>query len=334
MKKIIELLVKITRNISDLFNLFSIKLIDKFNINIFKPKKEEEIFENTEEIKKDVKKTLKNEKEIKKYKDREKIIRDIINRKIININNLNKISNSEYFIIIPKLHMEINKEIRRILFEDERGVFKNSIFKYFEEKNFINLGKQFSPIYLKSRDELKDNYRDIKIFKKILDEKMNSLLKKDIKLIEKQIRKNKKNEKVKEYFYDKNKLKDKKYLFFDFMIISSLNLNKENITLVDEKSKKEFLFKIVNQELQMANLKQIIIASGINFFLNAKYPQKIKEIIRKNEAEIKKSLNIQNFIGTINKEDLGNTLKSLLKEEYEDKYANEFMKIYNVIMGL
>src|SRR3989344_3596201 len=155
---IIEKLANICLNISNIFSLFSIKLIDKLNINIYKPKYEEKILQNTDDIKKDTRQILKDGEEIKKYKEKEKLIKELINRKIINVNNLNKVSNSEHFIIIPKIHLTINdKKVRKILFGED-GSFKNSIFGYFDEENFVNLGKRFSPIYLKDKYDIQESY--------------------------------------------------------------------------------------------------------------------------------------------------------------------------------
>jgi len=162
--KTLEFIANISLSISNFFSLIHIKIIDKFEININKPKHEKEILLNTQKIKSDIKIVLSNkEEEIKKLKEREKIIREIITKDLININQLNSISKSEYFIVIPKLYTKLNKESRKILFENE-GFYQNSIFKYFQEQKFINLGKTWTPVYIKNRDELKTAFRNFNFF--------------------------------------------------------------------------------------------------------------------------------------------------------------------------
>ena len=112
--KTLEFIANISLSISNFFSLIHIKIIDKFEININKPKHEKEILLNTQKIKSDIKIVLSNkEEEIKKLKEREKIIREIITKDLININQLNSISKSEYFIVIPKLYTKLNKESRK-----------------------------------------------------------------------------------------------------------------------------------------------------------------------------------------------------------------------------
>ncbi|MCG2719709.1 MAG: hypothetical protein L6266_03170, partial [Nanoarchaeota archaeon] len=199
---------------------------------------------------------------------------------------------------------------------------------------FIDLGKRFSPIYLKNRDDLKKGYQNILIFKKILDEKIDSLLKKDNEIIKKRIEKMKGEEEIRNYFYEGDILKEDKYLFFDFMLISSVNLNKENVTLIDEKAKKDFLFRIVNQEIQEIKLKEIIINSGLKVFLNESFSSQIQKKLLKKESFIKENLRIDNFLEEINESDLKNLFEKILKEKYEEKYLKEFFKEHKLISNL
>ncbi len=329
---IIEKLANICLNISNVFNLFSIKLIDKLNINIYNPKHEEKILQNTEDIKKDTQQILKDGEEIKRYKEKEKLIRELINRKIINVNNLNKVSNSEHFIIIPKIHLTINdKKIRKILF-GEGGSFKNSIFDYFDQKNFINLGKKFSPIYLKDKYNIKQPYRNLAVFKRILDNKLKDLIYKDNKEIVRLIQRHKNRKEIKIFFEGKD-ISHEKFLFLDYMIISSLNLNKENITL-EETAHKQFLLKILTKEAQDIKIKEVILESGLRLFLNEEYPANIKNKLLKEETNIKKRLKIDNFFSEINKSDFETILKELLSENYEQVYSDNFFKLQNLIKEL
>jgi len=331
-KIIIEKIANLCISISNAFNLFSVKLIDKFQINIYKPKHEEEILQNTNAIKENTQKMLKKEdEEIKKYKDREKIIKELINREIINVNNLNKVSNSEHYIIIPRIYLNIrNKRIRRILFGKE-GSFKNSIFKYFDEKNFINIGKKFAPIYLKDVKDIQKAYRGVLIFKKILDEKIERLLKEDNKEIIRLIQKHKNNREIKAFFLED--VKNNEFLFLDYIIVSSLNLNKENITIT-KNAEKNILFKILTKEAQNVKLKEIILESGLRLFLDKEYPQNIKERLLKNESLIKQKLKIENFFQDINKVDFDTVLKELLSKDYKQIYSDNFFKIQGLIKDL
>jgi len=335
LKFILEKIADITLNLSTFFSIIHVKIVDKLNINIYKPKYEEEILQNTETTKGDVKKLLSNEEELKKYKDREKIIKEIINQEIININNLNQVSKSEYYIIVANLYMLLgNKETRPIILGEE-GSFKNSVTKYFEEKGYIKLGKKYSDVYLKSKSDLKKNYRNLIVFKKILDEKFKSMVEKDNSFLIKKINKVKKNKIIKEYFYDsEGKLKKEKYLFFDYMIISTLNLNKENITIIDKKAQQKFLFTILNKEIQNVKLKEIISESGLKFFLNKEYPSEIKKKILGKESSIKRSLKIGNFLEDLNKDDLTKTFQDILKKDFEEQYINAFFNKYNLVRDL
>ncbi len=328
-KFLIEKIANICLSISNVFSVFSIKLIDKFQINVYKPKYETEILQNTEEIKEDTKNILKNEIEIKKYKDREKIIKELINREIININNLNKVSNSEHFIIIPRIYLTINdKKVRKILFKDN-GSFKNSVFRYFDKEQFVNLGKKFSPIYLKDKYDIRKPYRDIFVFKKLLDDKLKELIKEDNKEIIKLIQRHKRRKEIKDFFGEDD-ISNKKFIFLDYMVISSLNLNKENIT-VERETQKRFIFKILLNEAQNVKIKEIILDSGLKLFLNEDYPKHIQEKLLKNESNIKQKLNIKNFFDDINKSDFESVLKDILLENYNQIYIDNFFKIQKLI---
>ena len=329
---LIEKLVNICLSISNVFNVFSIKLIDKFQINIYKSKHEERILQNTEEIKADTTRILRNEEEIKKYKEKERLIKELINQDIINVNNLNKVSNSEHFIIIPKIHLTINdKKVRKILFGED-GSFKNSIFGYFDEENFVNLGKRFSPIYLKDKYDIQESYREMAVFKRVLDNKLKDLIKKDNQEIIDLIRRHKNRREIK-VFLEEQKSLNEKFLFLDYMIISSLNLNKENITL-GENAQKRFLFKILIKEAHDVKIKEIILESGLRFFLNKEYPADIKDKLLKNESVIKQKLKVKSFFDNINKNDLETILKELLYRNYQQNYLDNFFKIQNLIKGL
>ncbi|MEK6917824.1 MAG: hypothetical protein AABW51_02650 [Nanoarchaeota archaeon] len=331
-KFIIEKLANICLSISNVFNLFSIKLIDKLNINIYKPKYEEKIFQNTESINKDTQQILKNDEDIKRYKEKEKLIKELINRKIINVNNLNKVSNSEHFIVIPKIHLNINdKKVRKILFGEE-GSFKNSIFSYFDQGDFVNLGKKFSPIYLKDKYSIKQPYRNISIFKKILDNKLKDLIYKDNKEIVRLIQRHKNRKEIK-VFFEGEDVSNKKFLFLDYMIISSLNLNKENITL-EEGVHKQFLFKILTKEAQNIKIKEVILESGLKLFLNEEYLNFIKDKLLKNESTIKQKLKIDNFFEDINKNEFEKVLKQLLENDYQQIYSDNFFKLQSLIKEL
>jgi|SRR3989344_4711355 len=329
---IIEKIVNLSLSISNIFNLFSLKLIDKFNINIYKPKHEEEILKSVKENKQYLKKLLINKSEIKRYEDREKIIKEIISQDIININNLSNISHSEHFIIILKLHLAIkNRKVRQILF-GENGSFENSIFKYFDEENFVKLGKQFAPVYIKDKFEMKEPYRNMFVFKKLLDNRLKNLIAKDNQRILYLIQRYKNRKEIKNFFQNLD-VNNKKFLFLDYLIISSLNLNKENIT-IEGTTQKKFLFNILSNEAQNVKLKEIILQSGIKLFLNKKYPQNIRSKLLENEIFIKQKLKIENFFGEINKNDIENVLKMLLTKDYKQGYLDNFIKIQSIIKEL
>ncbi|MEX0932895.1 MAG: hypothetical protein WDZ77_02240 [Candidatus Pacearchaeota archaeon] len=308
------------------------KIIDKLEININKPKHEEEILRNTETIKVDVKTVLSNqEDEIKKLRDREKIIKEIVTKDLMSINRLNSISNSEYFIVIPKMYTKLKKENMRVLFENN-GFYKNSVFKYFQEQNFVNLGKTWTPVYIKNRDELKKGFRNFKIFKKFIDSKSSSLIKKDNTRIKQAILNKRDDEAIKPYFFDeKGKLRTNEYLFFDFMIVSSLNLNEENVTIFDKEAKINFVSKILSHEIQDIKLKEIISKSGIKLFLNEIFPLDVRKILTENNDKLLVELKVQSFMDSINKRDLDSVLKNILKEKYKNNYTDEFMRVYNLI---
>src|SRR3989339_792177 len=79
--KLVEIVANITLSISNIFSLIHVKIIDKFEININKPKHEDEILSNTTETNENVKILLSDkEEELKKLRDREKIIREIITK--------------------------------------------------------------------------------------------------------------------------------------------------------------------------------------------------------------------------------------------------------------
>ena len=113
--KLAETIANLFLSISNIFSLFHIRIIDKFQININKPRHEEEILSNTQKIDSKVEVVLSNqENEIKRLKEREKIIKEIVSKNLININNLNNLSKSEYFIVVPKLYTKLNKESWRL----------------------------------------------------------------------------------------------------------------------------------------------------------------------------------------------------------------------------
>src|SRR3989339_79275 len=317
--KLVEIVANITLSISNIFSLIHVKIIDKFEININKPKHEDEILSNTTETNENVKILLSDkEEELKKLRDREKIIREIITKEIININNLNSISNSEYFIVVPKLYTKLNKDSRKILFENN-GFYQNSIFEYFQDQNFINLGKTWTPIYIKNRDELKKGFRKFDIFKKFVDSKVSTLIKKD-------------NDEIRAYFFDnREKLRFKEYLFFEFMIVSSLNLNEENITIFDEETKINFISKILSHQIQDIKLKEIMIGGGIKLFLNESFPNDVKKDLKNNSDLLLNKLEINNYLEKINRRDLDKALKEILKEKYKKEYADEIMRVYNLV---
>ena len=327
-----KIVANITLSISNIFSLIHVKIIDKFEININKPKHEDEILSNTTETNENVKILLSDkEEELKKLRDREKIIREIITKEIININNLNSISNSEYFIVVPKLYTKLNKDSRKILFENN-GFYQNSIFEYFQDQNFINLGKTWTPIYIKNRDELKKGFRKFDIFKKFVDSKVSTLIKKDNEIIRKKIYDKKDNDEIRAYFFDnREKLRFKEYLFFEFMIVSSLNLNEENITIFDEETKINFISKILSHQIQDIKLKEIMIGGGIKLFLNESFPNDVKKDLKNNSDLLLNKLEINNYLEKINRRDLDKALKEILKEKYKKEYADEIMRVYNLV---
>lgn len=330
--KLAEIIANISLSISNMFSLLNIKIIDKFQININKPKHEREILSNTREIKTDVKIVLSNqEDEIKRLREREKIIKEIISKDLININNLNSISKSEYFIVIPKLYTKLNKESRQVLFENE-GFYQNSLFRYFQEQDFINLGKTWTPVYIKNRDELKIGFRKFNFFKKFIDKKVVSLMKKDNEMIKKLLLKKKNVDLIKQYFFDeKGKLRFKEYLFFDFMIVSSINLNEENITILDKEARINFVSKILSHQIQDIKLKEIMIGGGIKLFINNSFPKEVRTQLVNNSSNLLLKLGINTFLDTINRKDLEKALEEILKKKYKKDYANEFMRVYNLV---
>src|SRR3989339_531392 len=299
--KLVEIVANITLSISNIFSLIHVKIIDKFEININKIKRKKE----------------KNKENNKK--------------KNININNLYSISNSEYFIVVPKLYTKLNKDSRKILFENN-GFYQNSIFEYFQDQNFINLGKTWTPIYIKNRDELKKGFRKFDIFKKFVDSKVSTLIKKDNEIIRKKIYDKKDNDEIRAYFFDnREKLRFKEYLFFEFMIVSSLNLNEENITIFDEETKINFISKILSHQIQDIKLKEIMIGGGIKLFLNESFPNDVKKDLKNNSDLLLNKLEINNYLEKINRRDLDKALKEILKEKYKKEYADEIMRVYNLV---
>lgn len=330
MKKIIEFIVNIALGISDLFSVISVRLIDKFEISINKSEHENKILENTIKTNEMLKKNSKKDE----FKKREKIMKELVRKKIIKINELNSLSRSEYFIVIPKIYIKPNKGIRKKLFENE-GFFENSVFKYFEKEGFTNLGTKWHPIYIKNREDLKKSFRKFRKLRKHLSNKLKSLIKKDNKSIKSTILKKSDDKDISEYFFDKNeKLKYEKYLFFDYALFSSLNLNEDNIISLNSEKGEEFLLKILSKEIQTITLKEIIIKKGIKSFLNEKFPKNVKKRLKNNEKSILDKLEIENFLKPINKQDMRKTLKNILGEKFDEKYLKEFMGIHDTIKDL
>ena len=143
--KLAEIVAKISLSISNVFSLIHIKIIDKFEININKPKHEKEILENTSETRLNVKRILGNQDEIDRLKEREKIIREIINKNLINVNDLNKLSKSEYFIVIPKLYIKLNKETKTPFWIS--GDWVCDLHEKADREDYLEKQKQYRKVY-------------------------------------------------------------------------------------------------------------------------------------------------------------------------------------------
>ena len=157
-------------------------------------------------------------------------------------------------------------------------------------------------------------------------------MKRDNEMIRKMLLKKKDNDLIKQYFFDENgKIRFSKYLFFDFMIVSSINLNEGNITILDKESKIKFISKILSYQIQDIKLKEIIIKAGIRLFLNENFPKEIKRELINNSSTLLRKLQVNTFLDLINRNDLEKALEEILKKKYKKDYANEFMRVYNLI---
>lgn len=280
-----------------------------------------------------IEKKIDNSKENKKE---EILIRQLLDKKILDKKRLVENIRGDYYLLIvfafPKLPKLFDKETKdkiekylerkrkKINFSGKRGYINFLI----NELKFKKLGYSRSTIFFIKVKDLRSDKRNKKKLKKYLEEELIKIQKEEWDLIIKILNESKANY-VKLY---KDKLLEKGFeeAYNISFYLDYITFKKENVFAQNENSlllSQLLTFEdIVKNKKNLESIKENLEFFDISLLFTNAISMEIKGILEKKQNDIKNNLNIKNIFEEISKDDLKTQLNNILGTDYEDKVTN------------
>lgn len=285
--------------------------------------------------------SLKEErKEKKKQKKYDFLLKELIEKKVFNKDELINILKGDYYLLFifafPRLPNDLPKKLKDkctkffVNYLTKQKLKNKRLYSLFleEELKFKKFGYSTSTAFYIKLENLPKQLKDKSNLNAYLKEKLLEKQKEEWNLVIKVLKKSKDREIVQ--FLDSFKEVDFEESYNISFYLDYLNFNKNNIFFQNENS---FIIKqfidwdsVSANKRNLVSIKHFFKNIDIDLFFNWDYPIIVKDLLIKNQSILKNSLNIESFFDDINFDDLENIFKQVLEENYDDKYVFSFLK--------